>query len=113
MDSHDMPRFLSMVSGKKDAFRLASLFQMTYPGAPCIYYGNEIGMMGGRDPDCRASFPWDEAHWDHDLRNTIKTYIHLRLAHPFYERASMCRSLLKVGAWLFYATWKVSACWCC
>jgi neopullulanase len=46
MDSHDMPRFLSMVSGKKEAFRLASLFQMTYPGAPCIYYGNEIGMMG-------------------------------------------------------------------
>lgn len=82
MDSHDMPRFLSMVSGKKDAFRLASLFQMTYPGAPCIYYGNEIGMMGGRDPDCRAPFPWDEARWDRDLRNTIKTYIHLRLAYP-------------------------------
>jgi neopullulanase len=82
MDSHDMPRFLSMVSGKKEAFRLASLFQMTYPGAPCIYYGSEIGMMGGRDPECRAAFPWDEARWDHDLRNTIKTYIHLRLSHP-------------------------------
>jgi len=82
MDSHDMPRFLSMVSGKKEAFRLASLFQMTYPGAPCIYYGDEIGMMGGRDPDCRAPFPWDESRWDHDLRNAIKTYTHLRLAHP-------------------------------
>jgi len=82
MDSHDMPRFLSMVSGNKNVFRLATLFQMTYPGAPCIYYGNEIGMMGGRDPENRESFPWDEAQWDHDLRKTIKTYAHIRLAHP-------------------------------
>ena len=82
MDSHDMPRFLSMVSGNKDAFRLATLFQMTYPGAPCIYYGNEIGMMGGRDPENRAPFPWDELQWDLDLRNAIKTYAHIRLAHP-------------------------------
>ncbi|NLN70039.1 MAG: alpha-amylase [Chloroflexi bacterium] len=81
LDSHDMPRFLSMVSGKKAAYRLASLFQMTYPGAPCIYYGDEIGMMGGRDPDCRGPFPWDENHWDHELRNAIKTYTHLRLKH--------------------------------
>lgn len=82
MDSHDMPRFLSMVSGNVDAFRLATLFQMTYPGAPCIYYGNEIGMMGGRDPDNRASFNWDESQWNHDLRNAIRTYAHIRQAHP-------------------------------
>ncbi len=82
MDSHDMPRFLSMVSGRKEVFRLATLFQMTYPGAPCIYYGNEIGMMGGRDPENRASFSWDESRWDHPLREAIKTYTHLRLAHP-------------------------------
>ncbi len=82
MDSHDMPRFLSMVSGNKDVFRLATLFQMTYPGAPCIYYGNEIGMMGGRDPENRAPFPWDESQWDHDLRNAIKTYAHIRLKNP-------------------------------
>jgi len=82
MDSHDMPRFLSMVSGSKKSFRLATLFQMTYPGAPCIYYGNEIGMMGGRDPDNRVPFPWDESKWDHDLRKTIKSYAHTRLSQP-------------------------------
>lgn len=82
MDSHDMPRFLSMVSGRKEVFRLATLFQMTYPGAPCIYYGNEIGMNGGREPENRAPFPWDESRWDHDLRNAFKAYIHLRRAHP-------------------------------
>ena len=82
LDSHDTPRFLSMVSENKDIFRLATLFQMTYPGAPCIYYGNEIGMSGGRDPENRAPFPWDESKWDHDLRNAVKTYAHLRLDHP-------------------------------
>jgi cyclomaltodextrinase / maltogenic alpha-amylase / neopullulanase len=81
MDSHDMPRFLSMVSGNKHAFRLATLFQMTYPGAPCIYYGNEIGMMGGREPENRAPFPWDESRWDHDLRNSFKTYTRIRQNH--------------------------------
>jgi neopullulanase len=81
MDSHDMPRFLSMVSGNKDAFRLATLFQMTYPGAPCIYYGNEIGMMGGREPENRAPFPWDESCWAHDLRKSVKTYAHIRQQH--------------------------------
>lgn len=78
LDSHDMPRFLSMVSGDKKALRLATLFQMTYPGAPCIYYGNEIGMMGGRDPENRAPFPWEESQWDHDLRNDFKKFIHIR-----------------------------------
>jgi len=78
LDSHDMPRFLSMVSGDKKALRLATLFQMTYPGAPCIYYGNEIGMMGGRDPENRAPFPWDESRWDHNLLNDFKKFIGIR-----------------------------------
>ncbi len=82
MDSHDMARFLSMVNHNTTAFRLATLFQMTYPGAPCIYYGNEIGMTGGREPENRAPFPWDESQWDHDLRKAFKTYIHIRNAHP-------------------------------
>jgi neopullulanase len=82
MDSHDTPRFLTMVSGNTNVFRLATLFQMTYPGAPCIYYGNEIGLPGGREPENRGAFPWDKSRWDHDLRSAVKTYIHLRHAHP-------------------------------
>jgi cyclomaltodextrinase / maltogenic alpha-amylase / neopullulanase len=82
MDSHDTPRFLTMVSGNTNAFRLATLFQMTYPGAPCIYYGNEIGLTGGREPENRGGFPWDKSRWDHDLHSAVKTYINLRHAHP-------------------------------
>ena len=60
LDSHDMPRFLSLVSEDTQRLYLAYLFVMTYPGAPCIYYGDEIGLTGGVDPMCRKAFPWDQ-----------------------------------------------------
>lgn len=81
LDSHDTARFLS-ITGSKNALRLATLFQMTYPGAPCVYYGNEVGMSGGKDPDCRRALNWDEKSWDKDLRAYFKTCIALRKAHP-------------------------------
>ena len=78
LDSHDTPRFLSMARGDESALRLATLMQMTYPGAPSIYYGDEIGMEDvtippqlahdpqgkrqdgyGRDP-ARTPMQWDE-----------------------------------------------------
>jgi len=57
LDSHDTARVLWMVQEDECAVRLAALLQMTLPGAPCIYYGSEIGMTGGHDPDCRGAFP--------------------------------------------------------
>lgn len=82
LDSHDTARFISIVGGSQAMLRLATLFEMTYPGAPCVYYGNEVGVAGGQDPDCRRSFPWDESKWDHDLRAFFKQVIALRTAHP-------------------------------
>jgi glycosidase len=56
---------------------------MTIPGAPNIYYGDEIGMTGGGDPDCRRAFRWDQPEtWDNDLREFYKQAIALRHAHP-------------------------------
>ncbi|RPI29629.1 MAG: glycoside hydrolase family 13 protein, partial [Chloroflexota bacterium] len=78
LDSHDMPRFLSLAGRDKSALRLATLFQMTYPGAPSIYYGDEIGMEGGReDCDKRRPFPWDRKEWDTELRDYVKKCIEL------------------------------------
>jgi cyclomaltodextrinase len=81
LDSHDMPRFISLAGGDKQSLQLSILFQMIYPGAPCIYYGDEIGMSGGesgRPEPSRASFPWKQSLWDHDLRNFYKRCIQLR-----------------------------------
>ena len=82
LDSHDMPRFLSLARGDKTAVKLATLFQMTYPGAPCVYYGDEIGLEGGRDPDCRRAFPWDINQWDTDLWDYVQSCISLRKTYP-------------------------------
>jgi cyclomaltodextrinase len=86
LSSHDMPRLLTLVRGDKAALKLATLFQMTFPGAPCIYYGDEIGMQGKDDPDCRRAFPWDEARWDHDLLAFFRRAISLRHEHPALQR---------------------------
>jgi neopullulanase len=81
IDSHDTPRFLELVDGRKDLLYLAYFFIFTYPGAPCIYYGDEIGMRGAGDPDCRRTFPWNEKEWDKDLLEKFKELISLRKAH--------------------------------
>jgi neopullulanase len=82
LDSHDTPRFLTCVRNDKAALKLAWSFLFTFPGAPCIYYGDEIGLDGSHDPDCRKAFPWDESKWDHELRGYLKACIALRKAHP-------------------------------
>ena len=65
IDSHDTFRYLETAKGEVAALELAALFQMTYVGAPHIWYGDEIAMMGKHDPDCRRPFNWK-------YRNDIK-----------------------------------------
>ncbi len=81
LDSHDTARVLHQAGGDRAALQLMLLFLLTAPGAPCIYYGTEIGMTGGPDPDCRRAFPWDESAWDHDLLSFARRAIALRHAH--------------------------------
>ncbi len=57
LGSHDTPRVASLLGNDRSALALAYSFLFTIPGAPCIYYGDEIQMLGGPDPDCRRSFP--------------------------------------------------------
>jgi glycosidase len=58
LDSHDTPRFVTEAGGDWYRQRPAAIFQMTYVGAPVIYYGDEIGMEGAKDPDSRRSMEW-------------------------------------------------------
>lgn len=64
LDSHDTHRFFTEVGCDKDILLAALALEMVYPGAPCIYYGTEVCMEGGFDPDSRRGFPWDETGWD-------------------------------------------------
>ncbi|MGI2784158.1 maltodextrin glucosidase, partial [Vibrio alginolyticus] len=60
LDSHDTARFITLVDGDKRKMNIALAMLMTYVGTPCLYYGSEVGLEGGLDPDNRRCFPWNE-----------------------------------------------------
>ena len=80
LDSHDTPRLLSILGDDREALELAVLLQATLPGAPCVYYGDEVGVMGGLDPDSRRAFPWDEGRWDRELFHAVREAFAVRHA---------------------------------
>jgi glycosidase len=104
IDSHDTVRFLTQVGGNVNRLKLAALFGMTYIGAPTIYYGDEIGMQGGKDPDCRRPFIWT---WEGDpqrmaLHDYYKKLIAARKAHAAL-RTGEFRTLYATGMQYAYA----------
>jgi cyclomaltodextrinase len=89
LDSHDTARALWIMGEDKSALRLAVFLQMTMLGAPCIYYGDEIGLSAADDPYCRGAFPWeDEASWDNDLLAYYRQITALRHGFPVLRRGS-------------------------
>jgi len=101
LGSHDTPRFLTVAGDDIPALKLATLFQMTYPGAPCVYYGDEIGLQGSKDPDCRRSFPWSQAKWNTELLGYFKQAIALRKEHPALRRGEYDTLYGQEGVYIF------------
>ncbi|WP_431090915.1 alpha-glycosidase [Paenibacillus sp. 8b26] len=87
LDSHDTPRLLTLCGDDKRLMRLAALFQFTYMGAPCIYYGDEIGLDGDADPGCRKCMEWDPDKQDRELFDFYRELIALRKEHPALRAA--------------------------
>ena len=78
LGSHDTDRFLTRVKGDAQRFRTAAAIMFFYPGIPCVYYGDEIGMEGGYDPDCRRTFDWNDKNWDKETRSLIRRLMKLK-----------------------------------
>ncbi len=81
LDSHDTARLLTIAGGDRASVELATVLLFTFPGAPCIYYGDEVGLAGGIDPDSRRSFP-PESEWDSAVLTTHRQLIALRKIQP-------------------------------
>jgi len=88
LGSHDTERWLTMCGGDVNRAMLAVLFQMTYLGAPMVYYGDEIGMEGGKDPGCRGTMVWEEEGQRGDMREWYRKMNALRNAHPVWRRGA-------------------------
>lgn len=79
--SHDTARLLTISGGDVASVELATLLLLTFPGAPSIYYGDEVGLPGAIDPDSRRGFPL-EASWNREILQTHRQLIALRHTYP-------------------------------
>ena len=78
IDSHDTSRFLYRAGGDKRKLALAAAFQMLTPGTPFIYYGDEVAMTGGDDPDNRRGMLWDDSKQDKDMYHWYQRLTYFR-----------------------------------
>lgn len=82
LDSHDTARFKSLLGKDVARLPLAVTWLFTWPGVPCIYYGDEVGLDGNNDPFCRKPFPWHEEKQDTDLLGLYQRLARLRHRSP-------------------------------
>ena len=78
LDSHDTHRFFTEIGCNKDKLKSAIALTMVLTGTPCLYYGTEIAIEGGYDPDSRRCFDWQEQNWDKQLWQEISNLIMLK-----------------------------------
>ena len=87
--SHDTPRARTVLAGDAAALRLATLLLATLPGAPAIYYGDELAMEGGPDPDCRRAYPTAPDADALAHRSFVKAAIGARRNHRALRRGTV------------------------
>jgi glycosidase len=108
LSSHDQARALhqfgfhsdsdaaAKIALAKQRLRLAVFFQMVFPGAPAVYYGDEVGVTGGDDPYNRAPYPWADRGGQPDtaLLADFKRLVGMRRAHAVLRHGSLSAPLL-------------------
>lgn len=91
LSSHDTPRILTMCGGDRDLAKLAATIQFTWPGTPSIYYGDELGMEGDKDPDNRRGMAWDRVTKDNDFLAHYRKLVELRNSNPVLQSGDPVR----------------------
>jgi glycosidase len=89
VDSHDTTRILEICSNNIELVKLPYLFMFTFPGAPSIYYGGEIGLSGKHDPDNRRCMIWDKENQNQNIQSHIKKLIELRNAYNAFKSTNI------------------------
>lgn len=102
LDSHDVSRFLSLCGGKTERMELAVLLQMTFPGMPCVFYGDEKGLCGESEPGYRRPMEWDASS---PLEEVYRRMIALRKTHPALRYGSFHTELACGGVYRYSRVW--------
>lgn len=101
LGSHDTPRLLTLCRGDAGRAALAMAAQFTLPGTPMVYYGDEAGMEGGNDPDCRRCMEWERTQWDGRIFDLTRRLIRARGEHPALQAGSFEPLLTFNGLYAF------------
>lgn len=103
IDTHDTERFLN--SAKKDVKKqmLAASLQLLLPGMPMIYYGDEVGLEGGPDPDCRRGMLWDEGRQNLSLLQYYQTLIRIRHTYPVLTEGTIIEQYTEDDKGILYS----------
>lgn len=78
VDTHDTPRFLRSAGGNENALLCALCAAVMFTGMPCVYYGTELPLDGGGDPDCRRTFDRAIAGRDKEYFKSFKQILGLK-----------------------------------
>ena len=90
LSSHDTPRIRGVLRNNIGKVLTAQAVQFFLPGDPVIYYGDEIGLFGGKDPDCRRTFNWNKREWNDVIYRNILELSELRRSRPLYFLNGSC-----------------------
>lgn len=101
LGSHDTPRIFTLCKGNKGRFKLCLIFSMTYVGAPTIYYGDEVGLRGGNDPECRKCMPWNIDFQSNDIYKFHQRCIQIRKQYSVLRKGSFQTLLKEKGIYSF------------
>ena len=101
LDSHDTPRFRTVTGGGtsgcvdaeglgRERHLLGLALQMTLPGVPVVFMGDELGLTGTDGEHSRTPMPWDRSReWDRPTLDAYRTFVGLRRAHPALRRGGL------------------------
>ena len=88
LGSHDTPRVLTVLHEDLRLLRIALTLLFTFPGVPSVYYGDEVGLLGGRDPDNRRCMPWDPSAWNSAVWHEYRETARMRREHAALRRGA-------------------------
>jgi len=107
LGSHDTERYLTLCKRVIGKFKLSLIFLMTFPGVPMIYYGDEVGMVGENDPDCRRTMIWGKSLWNKEINDIYRKLIRFRIKHESL-RSGNFKTLLVFNRFYVYQRLKGS-----
>jgi len=93
--SHDTARFLNIVNEDVEKLKLAAFIQLTFTGIPMIYYGDEVGMTGADDPDCRRGMVWAMEKQNKTLKQYYKKLISIRKDNKVFTQGNFATVLVE------------------